>query len=315
MGQEFSIQLPNPNENVDARINGSCDEASELSEEIKEKYIKDLQEIQENVEMVNWKKEQTIKSLREAADKLDQVCRDCKKAHAIGTTGGVVSGLITLGVTVLTGGAVSPLLLATGMGLGLGGAAINLGSSHIETATNSAEVKEAEKLLKETSDCVKKVNALIKHMLETKEAARLAYICCLATQLKLDPFVINFLHEVSSFCLRPFSNVTEKSAGMVVPVKNAFSLTGSKATVKSVKLFDACRQVVDDGAAGAAGQAGGKVGESVAREGLILVNVAFLMFDALDLGFTIRDIWENKGSEAAKYLREKANELEATMKQ
>ena len=228
---------------MDARINGSCDEASELSEEIKEKYIKDLQEIQENVEMVNWKKEQTIKSLREAADKLDQVCRDCKKAHAIGTTGGVVSGLITLGVTVLSGGAVSPLLLATGMGLGLGGAAINLGSSHIETATNSAEVKEAEKLLKETSDCVKKVNALIKHMLETKEAARVAYICCLATQLKLDPFVINFLHEVSSFCLRPFSNVTEKSAGMVVPVKNAFSLTGSKATVKSVKVG---AQVVDD---------------------------------------------------------------------
>ena len=77
------------------------------------------------------------------------------------------------------------------------------------------------------------------------------------------------------------------------------------------KPFHQCRQVVDDGAAGAAGQAGGKV----ARGSLILVNVAFLMFDALDLGFTIRDIWENKGSEAAKYLREKANELEATMKQ
>lgn len=54
----------------------------------------------------------------------------------------------------------------------------------------------------------------------------------------------------------------------------------------------------------------------MAKGSLILVNVAFLMFDALDLGFTIRDIiWENKGSEAAKYLREKANELEATMKQ
>ena len=81
------------------------------------------------------------------------------------------------------------------------------------------------------------------------------------------------------------------------------------------KPFHRCRQVVDDGAAGAAGQAGGKVGENVAKGSLILVNVAFLMFDALDLGFTIRDICENKGSEAAKYLREKANELEATMKQ
>ena len=46
-----------------------------------------------------------------------------------------------------------------------------------------------------------------------------------------------------------------------------------------------------------------------------MVNVAFLMFDAIDLGYTIRDIWENKGSEAAENLRDKANELEATMKQ
>lgn len=316
MAQEFSeSELPNPNEDVDARINGFCEEASELSEEITENDIEDLQELQEMVEMVNWKKKQTIKSLRKAADKLDQVCRDCKVAHAIGTTGGVVSGVISICATVGTGGAVAPLLLATGMGLGLGGAAINLGTSYIEAASNSAEVKNAEKLLKETSDCVKKVNALVRHWLETKEIARLAYICCLATQLKLDPFVINFLYEVSSLCLRPFSKVTEKSAGTVVPAKNAFSLTGSKAPAKSIKPFHRCRQVVDDGAAGAAGQAGGKVGENVAKGSLILVNVAFLMFDALDLGFTIRDICENKGSEAAKYLREKANELEATMKQ
>ena len=221
---------------MDARINGFCEEASELSEEIKANDMEDLQELQETVEMVNWKKKQTIKSLRKAADNLDQRYRDCKMAHAIGTTGGVVSGLISLGATVLTGGAVSPLLLATGMGLGLGGAVINLGSSHIESATNSAEVKEAEKLLKETLDCVKKVNALIKYWLETKEIARLAYICILATRLKLDPFVLNFLREVRSFCLRSLSRVTEKSAGMLVQLTNAFPLTGSKATVKSVKV-------------------------------------------------------------------------------
>ena len=82
----------------------------------------------------------------------------------------------------------------------------------------------------------------------------------------------------------------------------------------------ACAQVADDvaqatGAAGAAGQAGGKVGVNVSREVLVVVNVAFLMFDAIDLHYTIRDIRANKGSEAAKYLREKANELEVTMKQ
>ena len=53
----------------------------------------------------------------------------------------------------------------------------------------------------------------------------------------------------------------------------------------------------------------------MSKEVLVVVNVAFLMFDAIDLGYTIRDIWENKGSEAAKHLREKAKKLEATMKQ
>ena len=82
----------------------------------------------------------------------------------------------------------------------------------------------------------------------------------------------------------------------------------------------ACTQVAEDvaqatGTAGAAGQAGEKVGVNVSREVLFVVNVAFLMSDALDLGFTIRDILENKGSEAAKLLRETANEIEATMKQ
>ena len=78
----------------------------------------------------------------------------------------------------------------------------------------------------------------------------------------------------------------------------------------------ASAQVADDvaqatGAAGAAGQAGAKV----SREVLVVVNVAFLMFDALDLGYTIRDIFKNKGSEAAKILRKKANKIEASMKQ
>ena len=82
----------------------------------------------------------------------------------------------------------------------------------------------------------------------------------------------------------------------------------------------ACAQVADDvaqatGAAGAAGQAGGKVAVNVSREVLVVVNVAFLMFDAIDLHYTIRDIRANKGSETARYLREKAKELEDTMKQ
>ena len=319
--------------------------------------MRDLKELQRKAEMVDQKTKQTVNSLREAANKLDQVWKDCKTAHAVGTAGGLASGLISLGATVLTGGAASPLLLATGVGLGLGGAAINLGSNHIEAATNSAEVKRAQRLLKETSDCITEVNDQVKFWLNTKEKARLVYICCLAKHLKLGPCVMKLLREVMSFCLGSISTITVKTAGMVVTLSNAFF---TKVAAKSVEKAgaqvadevaqvtgaagqagaqvadevaqvtgtagaagQAGAQVADDVAqvTGAAGQAGGKVGKdvtgkaSLASRALVAVNVAFVMYDALDLHYTIRDICENKGSEAAKYLREKANELEATMKQ
>lgn len=309
---------------------------------MKEQDARDLKDLQRKAEMVDRKTKQTVNSLREAANKLDQVWKDCKTAHAVGTAGGLASGLISLGATVLTGGAASPLLLAAGTGLGLGGAAINLGSSHIETATNSAEVKKAQRLLKETSDCITEVNDHVKSLLNTKETARLVYICCLAKLLKLGPCVMKLLREVMSFCLGSISTITVKTAGMVVTLSNAFftevaaksvkeagaqvadevaQVTGAAGTAGAAGQAGA--QVADDVAqvTGAAGQAGGKVGKdvtgkaSLASRALVAVNVAFVMYDALDLGFTIRDIMENKGSEAAKDLREKANELEATMKQ
>lgn len=229
---------------MDARIDDLCKQASKLSEDIKEQDRQDLQEFQKKVEMVYSKMEQSVKSLRRAADKLDQVCRDCQMAHAVGTASGVVSGLITLGATVMTWGAASPLLLATGMGFGFGGAAINLGSSRIETTANSFEVKMAQKHLKETSDCANEVNAVIKDWLNTKEKARLVYICCLAAELKFGPFVMKFLNQVMTFCLKSISTLTVKTAEMVVTLANAFALEGSKAAAKTVEKVGA--QVFDD---------------------------------------------------------------------
>ena len=40
------------------------------------------------------------------------------------------------------------------------------------------------------------------------------------------------------------------------------------------------------------------------------LNTAILLLDAVDLGFTIMDLVQNKGSDAAKDLREKAREIE-----
>ena len=230
---------------MDDSINDLFKKASKLPEDIKKQDGQDLQEFQKKAEMAHSNMEKTVKSLREAADKLDQVCRDHQKAHAVGAAGGVVSGLLAIGATVTTWGAASPLLLAAGMGFGLGGAAINLGSSHIETAATSIEVKKAQRMLKETLDCVDEVNALIKGWLNTKEKARLVYICCLAAELKFGPFVMKILNQVMSFCLRSISTLKVKTAGMVVTLANALGLReGSKAALKSIEKVSA--HVVDD---------------------------------------------------------------------
>ena len=65
-------------------------------------------------------------------------------------------------------------------------------------------------------------------------------------------------------------------------------------------------------------QTGAKAGSTsagkYAGKVLIAANIAFLMVDCIDLAFTVRDLVENKGSEAAKGLRLKAKQLEDLLK-
>ena len=60
----------------------------------------------------------------------------------------------------------------------------------------------------------------------------------------------------------------------------------------------------------AVGKVGTKVGAKAAGEIIMGVSAAFLILDALELGFTVRDIVNNKGSDAARCLRDRADELE-----
>lgn len=64
----------------------------------------------------------------------------------------------------------------------------------------------------------------------------------------------------------------------------------------------------------AVGKVGTKVGAKVAGEIIMGVSAAFLILDALELTFTVRDIVNNKGSDAAQCLRDKADELEEQLR-
>lgn len=61
------------------------------------------------------------------------------------------------------------------------------------------------------------------------------------------------------------------------------------------------------------GKVVGQNSTRMAGKVIVGVSAAFLVWDAIDLGFTLADLIRKKGSQAAKILREKANQLEEAL--
>lgn len=325
---------------VDDILEKMTDSINTLPEDEKQQDRKDWIQFKEKMEKMNSKAKKTIKSLRAAADKLDQAWWDYKVAQASGTTAAIVGGVLTIGggiATVMTAGAATPLLIA-GTTFGVAGSTVNVRASFIDAAVNSAEIKKAEKLLGETIESINEVNKIIHDSLVMKETARLFYIYGLVTTLKLaSPNALKLLRGLILYSVGIPSNMVGvgetvaavaqaawKSGAKAVTqggaqgagkagaqaaddVVQAAGQYGAKATTKEAGKAGA--QVADDVV-----QAGAKAGSKFAGKVIIGVNAAFLMLDAIDLGFTIRDLVQNKGSDAAKILRDKADELEDALK-
>ena len=176
----------------------------------------------------------TASAFHVTATKLDKVSRDCKIAHAAGTTGGIVSTCLALSLTVATGGAALPLLV-TGLGFGIGGAVTNLGTSCIEASINSAEIKKAKNLLDETLESIDVVERTVQGWLDTKEKARLLYICYLAEILEMaDPTVMKVLREVMSGAFGISVEIMKKLAAAAVACKAGATKVGAQGAGKAL---------------------------------------------------------------------------------
>ena len=305
-----------------------------MPEDEKQQDRRDLKEFQEKTEKMNSHGKKTIKSFRAAAKKLDGVWKDCKISHAVGTSFGMLGGLLTIGggiATLLTAGGATPLLIA-GLCVGGAGATTNLGTAIVEAVINSAEIKEAEKHLGETIDSVNEVNRIVQEVLMIKERARLIHIYYLAKTLELgNPVVLKILRELVFLSVgTPTKMVIQLTEKLIAFAQAASQACGNAATQGGAQgAAKAAAQPVDD-VVRATGQAGTQAADDMVQAGaragseavgevvgkvIIVVNVAFVVWDAIDLGFTIRDLVENKGSEAAKVLRQKADKLENAMKE
>ena len=61
------------------------------------------------------------------------------------------------------------------------------------------------------------------------------------------------------------------------------------------------------------GKVVGQNSTRLAGKVIVGVSAAFLVWDAIDLGFTLTDLIRKKGSQAAKILRDKADQLEEAL--
>ena len=326
---------------MDARIDSNMEDAvrgiNELSDAERQQCWSGLHDLQMKTVDTRVKIQITADSFRAAADKLDQVWRDCKIAHAAGTTGGIISGCLALGGIVMSGGAATPFLLA-GLGFGVGGAVTNIGTSCVEASINSSEIGKAEKLWREALDSINVVTTTLQSWLNKKEMARIAYILYLAEAFEfVDPVLLNLLHDVVSTVFGIPINILKRLSAAAAPSKAGAKLlteVGAQGGKGIAQLADDAAQVgktglqvaddmaqvgkaglqASDDVAQAGAKAGSKSAGKYAGKVLIAANIAFLMVDCIDLGFTVRDLVKNKGSEAAKDLRRKAKQLEDLLK-
>ena len=285
-------------------------ELNELSDAEKQQCWNGLCDLQRRTVGVRGKIQITVDSFREAADELDRVWRDCKIAHAAGTTGGIISGCLALAsATAVTGGAAMPLLLA-GLGFGFGGAATNIGTICVEASINSSVIEKAEKLWGEAIESINDLTTTVHKWLDKKEKARIAYILCVAEAL--DPILLNLLRDIVSTAFEISINILKSLAHLADDAAQA-GKTGMQMADDVAQMGKVGLQASDDLAQEGA-KAGSNSAGKYAGKVLIVTNIAFLMVDCIDLGFTVRDLVKNKGSEAAKDLRRKAKQLEDLLK-
>lgn len=293
-----------------------------LSEDEKLQYRRDWEEFKDETNAMTSNGKKTAKRLRAIADRLDQGWLDYKMAYAAGTTACVVGGVVTL----MTGGAAA-------IGIGIAGALVNMQAEYRYDTSHSAEIEEADKLLKETGD---KYNAFRKRIHDIdwsleKESVRLMYIYCLAKAHKVtSPQVLMILRELVLYSVG-IPSVEKGTITLLEKVvfnlgaKTAFQGGAGGAAKAGTQATDDVLQAGAKTSTKEASKGGAQTADDLAEvvsktvvklpENIIVVaNTAFLVKDAIDLGFTIKDLVQNKGHEAAKDLREKAKEIEDAFK-
>lgn len=287
-----------------------------------EQMVQEIDAVAENVQEMNAVVENTVKHLRSTADYLDQVSKNCKVASAAGSGAQILSAVMTVGggiATVMTGGAATSLY-AAGTVAGMAGTGIKLGANAIESSINSSHIQEADGALENAQRAINIVRAKIHLLTKGKSQHQLMQLARRAAR-RLGPnhlvvtSITSILHPdlhdrlLSEYGVRAVSRraVGLGVTGATTTATRGVAETGSR-EASSIGLTAGASRARETAAWTV--HAEGKVGANVAGALIIAESAAFLTSEILQLTFTVRDIINNKGSEAARCLRDRADKLE-----
>jgi hypothetical protein len=284
----------------------------------------------------------TIAKLRASAEYLDSIWLKCRMSRTMGTSASVVGGGLTIAggiLTTLTAGAAAPVLIA-GIATSSVGAATNIGTSLCEKALNSRQIKDMNSAFERDKDITLKLEEKIEDIKHYKDSAHLNMLLVLVQQLLgPDHILLTILKGILVCELSGSPGLGEFETKQIFPCDSSASLVSmaatagvastamiaanaasSSSTSSTLTLLKASKDAVkfnqlDAGVLVEGGKVIGQNSFNVAGQVIIGISAAFMVWDAIDLGFTISDLVRKQGSRAGRVLREKADLLEGALRE
>lgn len=292
----------------------------------------------------------TIAKLRASAEYLDSVWLRCRVSKTMGTSTSIVGGGLTIAggvLTTMTAGLAAPILIA-GIATSSVGAATNIGTSLVEKILSSKQVRDMNAAFERDKDITGKLDSQLEKVKSYRESPHLETLLIFAQQfLNADHIVVTLLkgillsnddqnnnltsdletkHGEESQVVTPMSE--EESETVMFPTEDcnisserlvAAGVASIATSAASSSLLSASKDGVkyspmDAGVFVESGKVIGSNSFRVAGQVIIGISAAFIVWDAIDLGFAISDLVRKRGSSASKILREKANFLETALK-
>ncbi|XP_068828208.1 apolipoprotein L3-like [Capricornis sumatraensis] len=162
-------------------LDGKDQDRSQKYQQTRQMFLKEFPQVKQELK-------ESIKKLRELADSVDKVHRDCTISNVVASSTGVVSGalgIIGLVLAPFTAG-LSLGLSATGLGLGAAASVTGLLTMVVETVnTSSAETQASflSKVSEKSARLFKQVKDFVKHIQAIKVARRNPQLVATARRL------------------------------------------------------------------------------------------------------------------------------------